>query len=122
MIKQIELKTTNNIRKTMILEPHEIKKHRKQLNMSQKKLAEKAGTTQPNLAKIENENTNPSYQLLKKISNILLEKEDHLLDPKKNLKKIQKYEYECPKCSYEVKKENKEKVLMLARNHIRKTH
>lgn len=44
---------------------------RSEKNMTQKQLAEKIGTKQSNIARLESGNYNPSFQFLQKIANAL---------------------------------------------------
>ncbi len=67
----------------MLPEIEEIKRRRKKLGISQKKLAELVGVSQPLIARIESGDIDPKLSLVKKIFKVLEEIEGKAMDARK---------------------------------------
>lgn len=65
----------------MIYDVFEVENIRKKLEISQREIADKVGVAQPHISKIENGNTNPSLEVMRKITaaieEIKTERENH---------------------------------------------
>jgi len=69
------IRHSNNLIIVMLFEIEEIKRRRKRLGITQKKLAELVGVSQPLIARIESGSVDPKLSLVKKIFDVLNELE-----------------------------------------------
>ncbi|MFW6026149.1 MAG: CBS domain-containing protein [Candidatus Woesearchaeota archaeon] len=62
----------------MVISPHELKKRRDNLNLTQKEFAKRIGVSQSIISKFESEKSFPNYKTIKTIEDnlVILEKED----------------------------------------------
>lgn len=109
----------------VLVEPERIERLRKQLDLTQSELAERAGVTQEFISRIEAADVNVTVPTLRKISEVLAEESEQLKDEiESGIEKHNRtvFSYECPRCGDTIESGDKSETEDLALAHRLNEH